>query len=139
MNLRPPSLQTIVLLMSLLAGCASRPIPSSFPEVSALAPQAAPPDPLVMLDGRRITSREQWFGERRPELKALFQHYMYGAIPPKPANLQANVVAEYRDFLGGKATLKLVSLTTGPAGAPRIDLMLVLPNKHSGRCRCFSR
>ena len=58
---------------------------ASFPEPSALPPQAALPDPLVMFDGRRVTSRDQWFKERRPELQALFQHYMYGAIPPKPA------------------------------------------------------
>src|ERR1035437_7734975 len=57
---------------------------ASFPAPSALRPQAALPDPLVMEDGRRVTSRDQWFQERRPELKALFQHYMYGAIPPKP-------------------------------------------------------
>ena len=67
-----------------------------------------------MFDGRRVTSRDQWFKERRPELKALFQHYMYGAIPPKPAHVQAKVLGEYHDFLAGKATLKLVTLETGP-------------------------
>ena len=63
---------------------------ASFPDPSALPPQAALPDPLVMLDGRRVTSRDQWFKERRPELKALFQHYMYGAIPPKPAHTRGH-------------------------------------------------
>ena len=45
---------------------------ASFPEPSALPFQAALPDPLVMLDGRRVTSRDQWVKERRPELLALF-------------------------------------------------------------------
>ncbi len=31
------------------------------------------PDPLVMTDGRRITTPAQWFEERRPELMVLFQ------------------------------------------------------------------
>ena len=30
-----------------------------------------------MLDGRRVTSRAQWYKERRPELQAMFQHYVW--------------------------------------------------------------
>jgi hypothetical protein len=104
---------------------------TSFPDPTALPSQASLPDPLVMLDGRRVLSREQWSKERRPELKALFQHYMYGAIPPKPADVRVAQLGEYPDFLGGKATLKLVRLETGPAKAPQIDLMLVVPNVRS--------
>ena len=109
----------------------------SFPEPSALPSQAALPDPLVMFDGRRVSSTNQWFRERRPELKALFQHYMYGAIPPKPAHVQTKVLGEYHDFLAGKATLKLLTLETGPTNAPRIDLMLVVPNARRGPAPVF--
>jgi (4-O-methyl)-D-glucuronate---lignin esterase len=84
-----------------------------------------------MLDGRRVSSPAQWANERRPELKALFQHYMYGAIPPKPAHMRIAVLGVYRDFLSGKATLKLLRLFTGPGNAPQIDLMLVLPNERT--------
>jgi dienelactone hydrolase len=90
-----------------------------------------------MLDGRPVTSQSQWLKERRPELKALFQHYMYGAIPPKPKQAVARKLGEYHDFLGGKATLKLVRLDTGPAKAPRIDLMLVVPNERPGPAPVF--
>ena len=38
-----------------------------------------------MLDGRKVTTPEMWTKERRPELMRLFQHYMYGQLPPKPA------------------------------------------------------
>jgi len=79
-----------------------------------------------MMDGRRVTTREQWERQRRPELKALFQHYMYGAIP-KPVKMEAKTLAEHRDFLDGKATLKLIALVAG-GGGPSIDLMLVVPN-----------
>lgn len=47
-----------------------------FPPVPELPSQVELPDPLILFDGRRVTTREQWFNERRPELKALFQHYM---------------------------------------------------------------
>jgi dienelactone hydrolase len=119
------------------AGAAAPSTQASFPEPAALRPQAALPDPLVMLDGRRVSSREQWAKERRPELKALFQHYMYGAIPSKPAHVQVTNLGEYHDFLGGKATLKLVRLEMGPAKAPQIDLMLVVPNERPGPAPVF--
>jgi len=128
----------MALIAFLLGGCTTEPHKrSSLPQASLLPPQPSLPDPLVMFDGRRVTSRAQWFKERRPELQALFQHYMYGQLPPRPPFVRAQVLGEYRDFLGGKATLKLVSLETGPANAPRIDLMLVLANRRRGPAPVF--
>ena len=90
-----------------------------------------------MLDGRRVNSPGQWFDQRRPELMVLFQHYMYRTLPPKPARMRAGVTAEYGDFAGGKATLRLITLETGSNGAPQINLMLVLPNHRPGRVPVF--
>src|SRR4051812_45399918 len=81
-----------------------------FPEVAQLPARAELPDPLVLFDGRPVTSREQWVDRRRPELKALFQHYMYGQMPPAPANPTFEVAREVRGFLDGKATLKEVTI-----------------------------
>ena len=39
------------------------------------------------------------------------------------------MVGQYADFLDGKATLKLMQLIMGPNNAPKIDLILVLPNQ----------
>lgn len=118
-----------VIALLLPAGCATtRMATQTFPGPSALSSQPSLPNPLVTLDGRKVTSRSQWFNERRPELKALFQHYMYGAIPPAPPHMQVKRLGEYRDFLDGKATLKLLALETGSGGAPRIDLMVITPN-----------
>jgi (4-O-methyl)-D-glucuronate---lignin esterase len=138
MNLRFCNLLTLAAAGAVLSVGAAVPLASpSFPEPSTLKPQAALPDPLVMLDGRRVTTPEQWFKERRPELKALFQHYMYGTIPPKPIHTSARVYGEYHDFLSGQATLKMVTIRTGPTNAPWIDLMLVVPNARSGPAPVF--
>jgi hypothetical protein len=125
------------LCLGLLGSRAAQTPERSFPEAAALPPQAGLPDPLVMIDGRRVSTQAQWVEERRPELKALFEHYMYGALPPKPASLQAKLTGEYRDFLDGQATLRLVTLEIGPGDGPRIDLMLVLPNARSGPAPVF--
>jgi dienelactone hydrolase len=112
----------------LMAGCAGHPPQAQFPEPAALPAQATLPDPLITMNGQRVSSAAKWYKARRPELAALFQHYMYGRIPPKPAQVQAKVLGQYPDFLEGTATLKLITLETGPGDAPRIDLMLVVPN-----------
>jgi hypothetical protein len=120
----------LVLLIA-LAGCSSPPKKASHQEAMTLPPRPEMPDPLIMADGSRVTSRSRWDHERRPELKELFAHYMYGAIPPKPDQVLVTRAEEYRNFLEGKATLKLLRLSTGPAGAPQIDLMLVIPNQRT--------
>src|SRR5438309_2038161 len=94
----------------------STPTPAAavdFPEAGQLPARAELPDPLVMFDGRPVTSPERWVKGRRPELKALFQHYMYGQIPPAPDLQAASIAREDRGFLGGKATLKEVTISLG--------------------------
>ena len=115
----------------LVASCLAPAREYSFPDPQALPAAAAMPDPFLMFNGAAVHSKEQWLNERRPELKMLFEHYMYGTIPPAPSRLEAKVSARYPDFLDGKATLKLVSIQTGPENAPRIELMLVVPNQHT--------
>ena len=135
----PRLIQTSLAAGALVAlcGCLTMSKPN-LPEAAALPAQASLPDPLVMLDGRRVTSPEQWRNERRPELQTMFQHYMYGAIPPKLARMRITVTGEHRDFLDGKATLRLITLQTGATtNAPRIDLILVVPNKRPAPAPVF--
>ena len=117
-----------------LTGCAA-PSQQHFLDMTSLPAQPTMPDPLLLLDGRRVRSVEQWRSERRPELEALFQHYMYGNIP-KRVPVKAVTRAVHRDFLDGKATLKLIALETG-AGGPVIDLLLVTPNGRRGPAPVF--
>src|SRR5262249_20105583 len=82
---------------------------ADFPPVSQLPSRPELPDPLVMLNGDRVTTKEQWFDKRRPELKALFQHYMYGTFPP-PAKIDAKVEREDPRALDGRASLKEITI-----------------------------
>ena len=82
-----------------------------------------------MLNGERVTTPEQWVKQRRPELKALFQHYMYGVMPPAPAHLKFAVERVDIHFFDGKATKKEVTISFDAAtNAPRIHLLVVIPN-----------
>jgi len=109
----------------------------TFPDPAALPVRPTMPDPLELLDGTRVRSKLQWTGDRRAELQRLFAHYMYGAIPPRLGNVRWSVLGQFDDFLDGQAKLKLVSLATGPGGAPEINLMLVLPKERRGQLPVF--
>src|SRR2546422_3478276 len=109
---------------------------AEFPEFDKLPAQPELPDPLIMLNGDWITARRQWLDKRRPELKAVFQHYMYGSLAPKPEKIDFKVEGTYDDFLDGKATLKLVTISFGSPDAPKIDLMMVAP-KHGKKLPVF--
>ena len=103
-----------------------------FPEVSKLPSHPDLPDPLVMFDGERVADKEKWITKRRPELKALFQHYMYGYTPAAPARVTPTVEREDGRFFGGKATKKEVTIAFGPSDCPKIHLLLVIPNARTG-------
>lgn len=129
--LRTLAMALVVALPS--SGLASQPLP----EPAALPEHAGMPDPLVRLDGRRVRNAREWERERRPELKALFQHYMYGELPGRPDAMRFEVVAEHDDFLGGLGVLRLVRVTCGGEGGTVIDLVLATPRQARGRVPVF--
>jgi hypothetical protein len=110
---------------------------ADFPPVSKLPSQPQLPDPLTMLDGTKVTTKDQWEKKRRPELKALFQHYMYGYFPPRPNNVAFQVERVDKKALGGKATLKEITISFGPPETPKIHLLLLIPNQRKGPAPVF--
>lgn len=109
------------------------------PDVDTLPHQPGYPDPLVMQDGTRITSAEDWFAKRRPELKALFQHYMYGHLPAKPKRMIVEkVLFTDSNYFGGKATISETRLAfQGPDLSNRLHVLLVVPNHKTGPVPLF--
>ncbi len=119
-----PRLFSLALATAMIAPAAAQ---TTLPDPAALPASATPPDPLVMRDGARITKREAWEKLRAPELRRLFQHYEYGMLPP-PAKITAKVVREDKQALGGKATLREITLSLAQPEGAQISLLLVTPN-----------
>lgn len=100
---------------------------ADFPPVDQLKPSAELPDPLVALDGTKIDSKEAWDAKRKPELQALFQHYMYGRLPPKPER-QDYRVSEPREALDGKATVRNIEIHfVKPPLKHTLNVLLIVP------------
>jgi hypothetical protein len=120
-------------IMLLFAGSVAA---ADFPPVAELPSRPELPDLLVMFNGERVKNKEGWFGKRRPELKALFQHYMYG-YAPKAVPIEAKVEREDRSALEGNATLREVTISLGPSERQKIHLLLVVPNGRKEPSPCF--
>ena len=131
---------TLALLgvVAFITACSGPLRPAPLPPAAALVARTNLPNPLVMLSGAPVHNQKEWTEQRRPELIRLFQHYMYGEIPPPPKQFVGKVLGEYGDFLGGRATLKVVRLECGAGErAPQIDLVLVLPKPAAGKVPVF--
>lgn len=118
----------IMLLLLPLLGVALVARAAEFPDIDQLPSNDQYPDPLKMRDGTPVNTVDEWNTKRKPELKALFQHYMYGQLPPAP-QITASVRSTYSDCLGGKATMKQVAISFGPADCPVINLLVIVPNR----------
>ncbi len=97
-----------------------------FPKPAELPTREAV-DVLTCLDGSKVTTAEQWNAKRKPELKALFEHYMYGR-QPAAVKIDVKQLHEDKSALGGKATLREVQISFGPADCPKVNLLIVMPN-----------
>jgi hypothetical protein len=125
-----------VCVWGILMALATTATSGDYPPPSKLPAKAELPDPLVMLNGTKVTTREQWTKDRKPELKKLFEHYMYGTAPAAP-KVNAKIERIDKAALKGKATLKEITLTMAGVDGPKINLLLVIPNKRNGPAPVF--
>ena len=112
-------------------------VAADFPAVDRLKPHAGLPDPLVFLDGTPVGSQTIWQERRKPELRALFQHYMYGRLPPRPTKTEV-VSSEPRECLNGKGILRDVTISfVEPKLKHQLHVLLVTPAQPSTRPPVF--
>ncbi len=94
----------------------------------ARVPAYVLPDPLLMQDGARADTPEEWTAKRRPEILRLFEEHVHGRCPAAPDQVDFEVTSIDTDALDGKATRKQVTVyVTGKRDGPTIDLLLYLP------------
>lgn len=100
---------------------------------------AEAPDPLLAIDGSRITTPAAWTAKRRPELLELITREMYGRIPvERPAGMTCTVTRQEQGAVGGAADAKTVRIAWhGPGGDGGMDLVLFVPRKRSAPAPCM--
>jgi len=86
------------------------------------------PDPLVMQDGRPVTSAAMWRGQRRDEILRLFETQVYGRRPNDAIGMRFRVT-EVRDVLEGKGRRKRIQVDffNGRKTFPGFTIHLISP------------
>lgn len=101
-------------------------------------PQYILPDPLLMQDGQKIKTVDEWQQKRRPEILNLFKSQVYGIAPERPDYMRFEVVSEDKNVFNGKATRKQVSIFfSRNSQRPRMDILMYIPNKQASPVPAF--
>lgn len=95
------------------------------------------PDPLVLKNGRRVTTAALWWKERRPEIVEDFDREIYGRVPKQTPKVKWEVIATSSEVNGDVAvvTKKLaghVDNSSYPEITVDIQLTLTTPSQATG-------
>ncbi len=90
------------------------------------------PDALTTKKGKKVTTAEQWWKERRPEIAADFETEMYGSIPAKTPKVIWTAKITDNEFVGripviAKQLVGHVDNSEYPLIDVNINMVLVLP------------
>lgn len=87
------------------------------------------PDPLICLDGTKVTDKNQWFQKRRREIFDLFEHHIYGKMPGKSEKMSFEIRSINKNALKGIATRKEISVIIEKnQSEAKLDILIYLPN-----------
>lgn len=101
------------------------------------SPYKVLPDPLVLNNGKKVTTPNVWWQQRRPEIVELFDREIYGRVPAITPSVRWEVV-EVRDAVYGemqavtKTLLGHVDNASYPAISVTIQMSLTVPKHKSG-------
>jgi hypothetical protein len=95
------------------------------------------PDPLVLNNGKRVTTAKMWWSKRRPEIVELFDREIYGRVPANVPAVRWEVLKTTHETVNGVAVLtKELSGHVDNSGDPAIqvdiDLTLTTPADATG-------
>ena len=96
------------------------------------------PDPLTMLNGKKVKNAKTWYNKRRTEILRLFEKYQYGRMPEKPSEMTFNVFDSGTAVLDGKAIRRQVTVCfTKDTSDYKMDLLIYLPANSKGPVPVF--
>ena len=101
---------------------------------SKVDPNLKLPDPLVLNNGKSVTTAEMWWKQRRPEIVDLFDREIYGRVPANVPKVKWEVVSSKEEDKDGVAVVTKdlvgrVDDSAYPAIKVDIELSLTTPAK----------
>lgn len=102
----------------------------TLPGVNDLPVHKELPDVMVMNDGTKVTTVDQW-KRRREEMKRILSYYAIGLMPPPPGNVKGHEIKS-QTVLDGKVQYRLVRLTFGPGERLELNIGIFTPTDSKG-------
>ena len=95
------------------------------------------PEVLTTSKGKRVTSPDQWWKTRRPEIAEVFEREVYGRIPENTPDVTWEVVVSEREFMGwtpvnAKKLVGRVDNSAYPEIDVNISMVVVTPANVKG-------
>jgi lysophospholipase L1-like esterase len=95
------------------------------------------PDALTLKDGRKVTSAQMWWRERRPEIVEDFEREVYGRVPPGVPKVTWTVAETVETSVGGQPVVARrvighVDNSAHPSITVDIEMAVVLPVNAKG-------
>lgn len=92
------------------------------------------PDPLVLLNGKKVTDAKTWYEKRRPEIIKLYEENQFGRYPDRPKDMSFDVFDKGTPAFDGKAIRRQVTVYfTKDTSNYKMDLAIYLPAKIKGK------
>jgi hypothetical protein len=119
------------------SGNDNAPNPSNYDESKA-NPYPNLPDVLTLKNGKKVTGKEMWWNQRRPELVEDFEREIYGRVPKNVPRVTWSVTETTVAELGshpvtGKRLIGRVDNSSYPQLDVSIQMILVTPADRKGR------
>jgi (4-O-methyl)-D-glucuronate---lignin esterase len=117
-------------------------LPPNYPKAQydeSKVPQYTLPDPLLLLNGKKVKNTKTWIKKRRPELLKLFATNIYGrTMVGRPKDMTWEVISTDTKALEAAAITKTVAIYfVGKKDGPKMDLRITLPARAQRPTRIF--
>jgi hypothetical protein len=119
-----------------VAGDPKSPNAANYDETKGNA-EAKLPDPLILNDGKPVTTAKMWWTERRPEIVEYFDREIYGRVPAHTPKVTWEVTSTKQETIGGvpavtKEIVGHVDNSSYPQITVNIPLTLTVPAHAKG-------
>lgn len=117
-------------------GRADSPYAANYDESKA-NPYPSLPDPLVLNNGKKVTSAKMWWKQRRPQIVEYFDREIYGRVPAHTPKVNWQVVSTTKENVGAfpvitKQLIGHVDNSSYPLINVDIELSLTTPANATG-------
>jgi hypothetical protein len=90
------------------------------------------PDPLTLIDGRKVATPDMWWHQRRPQIVELYEDNVYGRLPANLPHVTWTITATDHEFLGftrviARDLIGTVDNAAYPAISVKIHMTMVTP------------